>query len=60
MSVSLNVIVPEDGSCKEAMVFIKVDFPAPFGPNKPNIPLVIFNETSFNAHTPLGYVFDKF
>ena len=30
------------------------DLPAPFGPNNPNIPLGICNETSASALTPLS------
>ena len=33
---------------------IKVDLPAPLGPNKPNIPVGISRLTSFNAWFPFG------
>jgi hypothetical protein len=35
------------------------DFPAPFGPRRPNIPGGIVSETSFSARVPFGYVFDR-
>ena len=45
---------PLSASCSVAIVLIKVDFPAPFGPNKPNIPVGIVKSMFFNACTPLG------
>ena len=35
--------------CKVANVRIREDFPAPFGPKRPNIPCGMFNVTFFSA-----------
>jgi hypothetical protein len=43
------MIVPEVGFCNPTMVFINDDFPAPLGPNKPNIPFSIFKRNIFNS-----------
>jgi len=44
---------PEVGACKVAIVRIKVDLPAPFGPRRPYIPRGIVRLTSSKALTPL-------
>ena len=36
------------------MVRISVDFPAPLGPSRPNIPGPIVSDTLLSARTPLG------
>src|SRR5262245_526389 len=38
---------------------MSVDFPAPLGPSKPNIPCGISSETSLSARVPFGYVFER-
>ena len=58
--MSPNRIVPESGCCSVAIVRIRVDLPAPFGPSNPNMPSGIVSETSFSARTPFEYVFDRF
>ena len=49
-----KAIEPLSGSCSVAMVRIRVDFPAPFGPKSPNMPAGMRSETPFSACTPLG------
>ena len=46
--------MPASGSCSVAIVRIRVDLPAPFGPSSPNMPGGIVSVTSFSACTPLG------
>ena len=48
------VIAPVSGSCSVAMVRIREDFPAPLGPNSPNIPLSRVSDTLCKARTPFG------
>src|SRR6186713_1356346 len=51
---------PESGSWSVAIVRMSVDFPAPLGPSKPNMPAGMSSETSCRARTPLAYVFERF
>lgn len=47
----------ESASCRVAKVLISDDFPAPFGPNKPNMPLLIPKEIfwrAFGSHKKSG------
>ena len=50
---------PLSASCNVAKVLIREDFPAPLGPNKPNIPFESSMLMSSNALTPLAYVFES-
>src|SRR6185503_16833888 len=52
--------LPESGCCSVAIVRISVDFPAPLGPRRPNIPEGMSSETLFRARTPFEYVFERF
>ena len=47
------------GYCRVAMVLIRLDFPAPLGPSRPNIPLSTVRETPPSALTPLEYCFRR-
>src|SRR5512139_258376 len=53
-SCPLTYTVPLVGCTMPARMRMKVVFPAPFGPNKPNMPELIFKSTPFNALTALG------
>ena len=53
-------MLPESGSCNVAMVRINVDFPAPFGPNRPKSPVGNSNEILSSALIPFLYVFERF
>ena len=52
-------MVPVSGSWSVAMVRMRVDLPAPLGPNSPNMPLGIERETSRSAWMPLAYVLER-
>jgi hypothetical protein len=56
MSVPLKRIDPLSGDCNVAMVRIRDDLPAPFGPSNPNIPLFIPIDILLIERTPFGYV----
>ena len=58
--MSPKIIDPESGCCNVAIVLIKDDFPAPLGPNKPNIPVPISIDKLSIAFTPFLYVLVKF
>src|SRR4030095_15268385 len=58
-SRSSSVIDPESASWSVAIVRINVDFPAPFGPTSPYMPVEIWSETRLSAVTPFGYVFER-
>ena len=58
--MSPNIIEPESGLCNVAIVLIKDDFPAPFGPKRPNIPTPISILKLSIALTPFLYVFVRF
>src|SRR5271165_1279581 len=58
-SMPSRKIVPLSGSCRVATVRMRVDFPAPFGPSRPNILLPMLRERFLRAFTPFGYVFDS-
>ena len=49
-----RVIEPESASCSVAIVRISVDFPAPFGPRRPNMPVGMVRLTLRSACTPFG------
>src|SRR5689334_2803407 len=51
---------PESGCWSVAIVRMSVDFPAPLGPSRPNMPAGMSSETSCKARTPLAYVFERF
>src|SRR5919201_4454915 len=51
---------PVSGSWSVAMMRMSVDFPAPLGPSKPNMPCGIASETSSSARVPFGYVLERF
>src|SRR5437016_739210 len=57
--MSPSVMLPESASCSVAIVRMSVDFPAPFGPRSPNIPVGMLSVTFCSALTPLGYVFER-
>ena len=47
---------PEVGIARPVAQWIRVDFPAPFGPSRPKkLPSGISSETPFRASTPVGY-----
>ena len=46
--------MPESASCSVAIVRISVDFPAPFGPSRPNMPFGMVSDTSLSALMPVG------
>src|SRR3954466_6735702 len=58
-SISLNVTLPESGSCSVARIRINVDLPAPLGPSSPNMPRGIVRDTSLSAVVPFAYVLES-
>ena len=47
-------MVPDVQLCNRVMILMREVFPAPFGPNRPNIPGSISKFKSFKAFLPPG------
>lgn len=60
MSTPSSVTVPDVGANRPLSTFISVDFPAPFGPKRPNKPGPMSRETSVSAVTGPGKICVRF